>query len=131
MDAPVRKNYWIISPTVDLSCIIFGWILFFLAPYFLSEYYETFRLISITFLAGAHRYFTIPLVYMDRTEFNRRRNVYILTPILCFLFVSLAYYFRIDEPEMYALFYLFNYFHFVRQKYGILRIYSGKAGWGQ
>ena len=31
---------------------------------------------------------------------------------------------------MFAFWYLFNYFHFVRQKYGILRIYSGKAQWG-
>jgi hypothetical protein len=31
---------------------------------------------------------------------------------------------------MFAFWYLFNYFHFVRQKYGILRIYSGKGQWG-
>ena len=31
---------------------------------------------------------------------------------------------------MFAFWWFFNYFHFVRQKYGILRIYSSKERWG-
>ena len=82
------------------------------------------------FFLRTHRYFTFLLVYLDRAEFSRARVLYTLIPILCFVFVGLCYFFRIDEPEMFAFWYLFNYFHFVRQKYGILRIYSGKARWG-
>ena len=126
---PQITSHWIISPTVDLSCISLGWLAFFCAPYFFAEHSETFRLIAVTSFV-AHRYFTFPLVYLDRIEFERRRVIYLLTPLFCLGFVVLCYYFRIDEPEMFAFWYLFNYFHFVRQKYGILRIYSGKGQWG-
>lgn len=120
---------WIVTPAVDLSCISLGWLAFFLAPYCFPGQSETFRLIAVTAFV-AHRYFTFPLVYLDRVEFARRKYVYLFAPVLCLGFVGLCYYFRIDEPEMFAFWYLFNYFHFVRQKYGILRIYSGKARWG-
>lgn len=129
MDSQVRKNAWIIDPTTDLVCITLGWMAFFWVPYFFAEYAETLRFIAVSTFVG-HRYITFPLVYFDRAEFNRRPGVYILTPILAFAFVGLCYYFRVDEPEMFTLWYLFTLFHIVRQKYGILRIYSGKAGWG-
>jgi len=123
------KSNWIITPTIDLTCLSLGWLAFFLMPYYFANHAETFRLIAVTSFA-AHRYFTFPLVYLDRIEFHRQKTIYIITPILCLALVGLCYYFRIDEPEMFAFWYLFNYFHFVRQKYGILRIYSGKARWG-
>lgn len=128
----VKKEHtlWVVTPVVDLSCITLGWLLFFFAPYLFPKYFDTIRIISVTFLFATHRYFTFLLVYLDRAEFNRARVLYTLIPILCFIFVGLCYFFRIDEPEMFAFWYLFNYFHFVRQKYGILRIYSGKARWG-
>ena len=125
----MKKSHWIISPSVDLCCISLGWLVFFAVPYLFSDYSETFRLIAVTSFV-AHRYFTFPLVYLDRIEFERRRLIYLITPVLCLGFVALCYYFRVEEPEMFAFWYLFNYFHFVRQKYGILRIYSGKGQWG-
>lgn len=125
----MKKSHWIISPSVDLSCISVGWLALFAAPSLFPHHSESFRLIAVTSFV-AHRYFTFPLVYLDRIEFARRRLTYIATPLLCLGFVGLCYYFRIDEPEMFAFWYLFNYFHFVRQKYGILRIYSGKGQWG-
>lgn len=130
MNSPSRPYSWIISPSVDLSFITLGWVLFYLTPHLFPQHFETIRLISITFLAGAHRYYTFPLVYLDRAEFHRCRGFYILAPIVVTIAVALCYYFRVDEPEMYSIWYLFNYFHFIRQKYGILRIYSGKAGYG-
>ena len=125
----MKKIHWIVSPTVDLSCISLGWLVLFIASYFFAEYSESFRIIAVTSFV-AHRYFTFPLVYFDRIEFERRRLIYIIAPVFCLGFVALCYYLRIDDPEMFAFWYLFNYFHFVRQKYGILRIYSGKGQWG-
>jgi hypothetical protein len=124
-----KQSPWIVNRSIDLSCITLGWALFFFIPYQLPAYATQFHFLAITFFV-AHRYFTFPLVYMDRVEFNRHRIIYIITPILCLLLVVLCYYFRVDEPEMFAIWYLFNFFHFVRHKYGILRIYSGKAQWG-
>ena len=123
---PIR---WIISPAIDLSCISLGWLLFFLLPIFSEVHSEQVRVVAFTFFV-AHRYFTFPLVYLDRPEFQRRKWTYLITPFICIGGVWLCYYFRIDEPEMFAFWWFFNYFHFVRQKYGILRIYSGKGKWG-
>ncbi len=130
MSESPRPTQWIVSPLVDLSFITLGWIAFYLTPHLFPQHLETIRLVSVTFLSGAHRYYTFPLVYFDRAEFGRRRGFYILAPVLVTVGVALCYYFRVDEPEMYGAWYLFNYFHFVRQKYGILRIYSGKSGYG-
>jgi len=125
-----QRNWWVVNATTDLSCITLGWLLFFFAPYLLPQYFEEIRIISVAFLFGTHRYFTFLLVYLDRSEFSRHPKLYIWIPILCFVFVGVCYYFKIEEPEMFAVWYLFNFYHFVRQKYGILRIYSGKAGGG-
>ena len=132
-DRPERASpasRWVINSAVDLSCVSVGWVVFYFAPVLFPEYFEAIRIFSISFLFATHRYFTFLLVYLDRVEFDRHRKAYAVIPPACLLFVVLCYYFRIDEPEMYALWYLFNYFHFVRQKYGFLRIYSGKARWG-
>jgi len=106
-----------------------GWLVFFLFPVFVDVYAEEARVIAFTFFV-AHRYFTFPLVYLDKPEFQRRKWTYLITPVICIGGVWLCYVFRVDEPEMFAFWWFFNYFHFVRQKYGILRIYSGKGRWG-
>lgn len=129
MASTTQKKTWIINPTTDLTCITLGWTVFFVVPFYLPQYAPDFHFLAVTSFV-AHRYFTFPLVYLDRTEFNRSRSIYIVTPILCLAFVALCYYFKVEEPEMFAFWYFFNFFHFVRQKYGILRIYSGKAQWG-
>ena len=97
----MKKSHWIISPSVDLCCISLGWLVFFAAPYLLPDHGETFRLIAVTSFV-AHRYFTFPLVYLDRIEFERRRLIYLITPVLCLGFVAMCYYFRVEEPEMFA-----------------------------
>lgn len=101
----------------------------FLLPILAPGLEENVRVVAITFFV-AHRYFTFSLVYMDRVEFARRKWTYLLVPFICIAGVWLCYHLRIDEPEMFAFWWFFNYFHFVRQKYGIVRIYSGKTRWG-
>ena len=128
-DATLTKNRWIVGPLVDLSCISAGWMVLFLLPILAPLHEENARVVAITFFV-AHRYFTFPLVYMDRVEFARRRWTYLIVPVVSLVGVWLCYHFRVDEPEMFAFWWFFNYFHFVRQKYGILRIYSGKNRWG-
>ena len=129
MATPTKQQTWIVSPLVDLSCISVGWLVFFVMPLLTPEQSSKIRTVAFTFFV-AHRYFTFLLVYLDRTEFARRKLIYALTPGICIVFVWLCYYFKVEEPEMFAFWWLFNYFHFVRQKYGILRIYSGKSRWG-
>lgn len=127
MDSTPRRSHWIIAPALDLACFTAGWAVLFFIPYLSPQHTDPIRTFALAFFT-AHRYFTFLLVYLDRAEFNRRRGTYILTPIVTFSGVGLCYFFRVDEPEMFAFWYLFNYFHFVTQKYGILRIYSRKSG---
>ena len=128
-DLTLPKKRWIVNPLVDLTCISAGWAVLFLLPIIAPGLEENARVVAITFFV-AHRYFTFPLVYMDRVEFARRRWTYLIVPVVCPAGVWLCYELRVAEPEMFTFWWFFNYFHFVRQKYGILRIYSGKAKWG-
>ncbi len=128
-DTAVTQNRWIVGPLVDLSCISVGWTVFFLLPLIVPEQVENARIVAITFFV-AHRYFTFPLVYLDRVEYARRKWTYLIVPVVCLVGVWLCFVLRVAEPEMFAFWWFFNYFHFVRQKYGLLRIYSGKTKWG-
>jgi hypothetical protein len=124
-----KQSPWIVNRSIDLSCITLGWALFFFIPYQLPAYATQFHFLAITFFV-AHRYFTFPLVYMDRVEFNRHRIIYIITPILCLLLVVLCYYFRVDEPEMFAIWYLFNFFHLCVKNMGSCASIQAKPSGG-
>ena len=128
-DTAASRNRWIINSKVDLSCFSLGWALIFFVPLALPALEENARFVAETFFI-AHRYFTFPLVYLDRAEFGRRKLTYLITPTICIVGVWLCYFFRVHEPEMFIFWSFFNYFHFVKQKYGLLRIYSSKTGWG-
>ncbi len=128
-DSAVPQNRWIISPLVDLSCFSVGWVAIFLLPLLVPELEDSAQFVAVTFFIS-HRYFTFPLVYGDRAEYARRRRTYIVVPVICVIGVWFCYFFRVAEPEMFTFWSFFNYFHFVKQKYGLLRIYSSKTRWG-
>lgn len=128
-DRDVTKSRWIINPKVDLLCFSIGWTLVFFFPLVIPALEENARFVAETFFI-AHRYFTFPLVYMDRAEYTRRKWTYLIVPVVCVVGVWFCYFFRVHEPEMFTFWSFFNYFHFVKQKYGLLRIYSNKSGWG-
>ncbi len=117
------------SILVDLSCFSIGWTVIFLLPLIVPELEEDATFVAVTFFI-AHRYFTFPLVYLDRAEYARRKSTYLIVPVVCLVGVWLCYFFRVAEPEMFIFWSFFNYFHFVKQKYGLLRIYSSKTRWG-
>ena len=79
MSVEKTHTLWVVTPVVDLSCITLGWLLFFFAPYLFPKYFDTIRIVSVTFLFATHRYFTFLLVYLDRAEFSRAR---VLLPLL-------------------------------------------------
>ena len=128
-DSAVPQNRWVVNPLVDLSCFSVGWTVIYLLPLIVPELEEKASFVAVTFFI-AHRYFTFPLVYLDRAEYARRKWTYLIVPVVCLAGVWLCYFFRVAEPEMFIFWSFFNYFHFVKQKYGILRIYSGKTRWG-
>jgi hypothetical protein len=94
-----------------------------------------------------HRHITFPLVYGDPEQFNRRKKAYFLLPLFFLLLTvasllaepppalaqSLGKSLRIQRPFFIALLmasFLWNVYHTMMQKVGLLRIYSRKAGWG-
>ena len=71
-----------------------------------------------------HVYSTLYRTYFDKEELKRNRDLYILTPLLCWLGGVVLYSFG----WMYfwrSLAYL-AVFHFIRQQYGFMRLYSRK-----
>lgn len=74
----------------------------------------------------AHVWSTLAVTYLKPGELRRRPALYLLTPLACFA-VALAVH-LVGGPAAFwrALAYL-AVFHFVRQQYGLLRIYSRGA----
>ena len=88
-----------------------------------------------------HRHYTFGLVYGDATEFARRRGLYIWFPVLLFAFMlpfALAgFYPGAWNHGMYVALVaitvpggVWNVFHIIMQKYGVLRAYGVKLGYG-
>ncbi len=91
--------------------------------------------LAITYV---HRHYTFVLVYGDRGTFSRRAREFIAAPILVFALLGLMRAFRgVDliagiSPWMVVLVVvgIWNIWHTVMQRYGILRIYAGKSRGG-
>jgi hypothetical protein len=82
---------WIASPSTDLIYFGFGWVPIF-ALFVLLERLGLRDtgwqplLVFVLFVNFLHRHLTLPLVYADPEQFDRRRSAYILLPILCLVF---------------------------------------------
>lgn len=124
---------WLFSPRVDLLTFggsallamvmlgvgaVFGW---------LSQDTPSWAwVVAILLIDVAHVYATGFRVYFDRDELKRRPWLYGLTPLLAFA-VSWAIYSESIDAFWRCLAYL-AVFHFIRQQYGWVALYRGKAG---
>ncbi len=70
------------------------------------------------------------LVYGQKEEFDKRRQVYIYLPIIATVITALSVYFKMF-PYLLTLSVLWTMYHSVAQKYGFTRIYSRKASYGE
>jgi hypothetical protein len=70
----------------------------------------------------AHVYSTIFRTYADPKEFQARRTLYTLTPLICWAVGALLY--SIDGLVFWRAITYFAVFHFIRQQYGFMMIYS-------
>lgn len=126
-------NSWLFSARVDLAaflgsalvalCLVavggqLGWLQ--------ADTPEWMWVTAILLIDVAHVYATGFRVYFDRTEFNRRRTLYVLTPLLSFGIGCAVY---SESPTLFwrLLAYL-AVFHFVRQQYGWVAMYRARAG---
>lgn len=127
--APARSMPWIHSPQVDLAFILgpsliatlFG----FLAHRYLPQTEEipTWAWVLLVMAVDVgHVYSTLYRTYFDKTEFKKHQGLYVNTPVLCWL----------GGVALYSFGWIFFWralaylavFHFIRQQYGFMRIYS-------
>ncbi|MCI0454646.1 MAG: hypothetical protein L0Y68_06595 [Candidatus Dadabacteria bacterium] len=124
----VQKS-WIKNPAADLSFFDFGWILVLL-PLVIFKDHLSIIILSVLIVSYIHRHYTFALVYGDKEEFQKRKQIYIFLPIIAALATILSLYFDAFKVLLVAAV-LWNMYHTITQKYGIARIYSRKAGYGE
>lgn len=79
---------------------------------------------AVILLDYGHVFSTLFRTYLDKEEFLKRRTLYIVTPLVCFL---LAVWFHQLSPMFCLQIYMyFNIYHFVRQQYGWMRLAARK-----
>lgn len=133
----LTSQKWIRSPAYDLVFLSFGWIAV-LIPFLLSDPKPTGLLILIVLIFNfMHRNLTHFLVYGDRQVFRERKKSYIALPIFFFGLAAvclLASSRGLNTKPMLLLLLLasnlWNFYHTIAQKVGILRVYSRKSGVG-
>lgn len=123
------SKYWIQSPASDLVFFSFGWIVVFL-PLLIFEDHIGVIILIVLLVNYIHRHYTFALVYVQKEEFEKRKKIYILLPLIAAL-VTIIFIYVDAFKILLTLSVLWTMYHSVYQKYGITRVYSRKAGYGE
>ncbi|GAL84312.1 hypothetical protein Solca_2407 [Sporocytophaga myxococcoides] len=125
----LKEQKWIGTPANDLLFILsppfFCLLLIGIFPEIFSEDNEvsTFQWIVLVLLIDvAHVYSTIFRTYFDKDVFTKHRLMLVNTPVVCFIAGVILYEF--DALIFWRVLAYIAVFHFIRQQYGFLRIYS-------
>ena len=78
--------------------------------------------ILILLIDVAHVYSTLFRTYMDPVRFRKQRDLFLAVPVICYMAGVLLY--SIDNMLFWRLLAYLAVFHFVRQQYGFMRLYS-------
>lgn len=79
-------------------------------------------LFLIVFIDVAHVYSTLFKTYFVKSEFQRRKQLYIGLPVFCFLIGIILFLF--GSQVFWSVLAYVAVFHFIRQQYGFMRLYS-------
>ena len=123
---------WIHKSKTDFWLILFPAFfvlgIVFVFQDWLSEIQEDYSfytwLFLIVFIDVAHVYATLFKTYFVKSEFQRRKKLYIGLPIICFL-IGL-FLFGFGSSVFWSVLAYVAVFHFVRQQYGFVRLYARK-----
>lgn len=123
------KSNWLVSPGKETVLILLPLFLPVLVVFFFQGYFETHTevttlwwLVLILMIDVSHVYSTLFRFYWERATFQKYRSLLILIPVCCLLIgvsLHLVSSFLFWRVLAYAAL-----FHFVRQQYGFLRLYS-------
>ena len=120
---------WIYSPKFDLAAII-GPPLVITAVVLMwgsklatiSDMPAWLWIILVLGIDVAHVYSSLFRTYFDKEEFQRRRTLYIVVPVVCWL-GGMAIYYWLGPTNFWRGVAYFAIYHFVRQQYGFLMLY--------
>lgn len=131
-----RSRLWIHSAGLDLFFFSFGWLLLFavfiaMDQSSLKSSARSFLIVSILLFSFLHRHLTFPMVYGDREIFQQRKIAYVVFPLLFLVLTLLSLKLTSLMILLVGLSVLWNIYHTLMQKIGLLRIYSRKAGYGK
>lgn len=124
-----RDQPWIYSARFDgifilgPSLFVTAVVLFFHAE--LEALKEIPPLVWLFLIVGidvSHVYSTLFRTYLNREEIRKRQALYVLTPLICWIFGCFIY--SIDSLLFWRVLAYLAVFHFIRQQYGFMMIYS-------
>lgn len=123
------KQPWLHNPSFDGLYILLPGFLALLITLLLPQQYkttDTMPLISwvilILLIDVAHVYSTIFRTYWNKENFSKHKQLYIAIPLLCYVVGVLIYTF--DALLFWRVLAYLAVYHFIRQQYGIMRLYS-------
>ncbi|MBI3555824.1 MAG: hypothetical protein HY074_06150 [Deltaproteobacteria bacterium] len=152
-----RELAWIHSPALDTVLLAFNWlpVVAFCAWVAARDQQPVCDLVGFdscsplllvlftvtNFVIRIHRHYTYGLVYADSVEFAKRRATYVWFPVLLFLamlpFAFAGYFPHPWSHNLYVMLVVisvpggvWNVFHIIMQKYGVLRAYAVRLGYG-
>lgn len=127
--ATASPRHWIQAPVPDTLFFGYGWLAVLLPLVWFPHLFAPVVLVVLLF-NYVHRHYTFVLVYGEPEVFRRDREVYLLLPLLAAMVTYLFAFF--DAFRLLLTFsVLWTIFHSVAQKFGIMRVYSRKAGYGE
>lgn len=136
------KSAWIANPFVDVPLLACGWLLVYLPLLWIEARFGAHRdmalyrrelgwvVLAVLLVNYVHRHYTFLLVYGDRAEFEKHKTAYLLWPLaaLAVTAASLGFGFF---ALLAGLSVAWTMYHTIAQKFGLLRVYAAKAGYGR
>ncbi len=123
------KQPWLKSASFDGLFILLPGLLALLITFFLpAQYKHTDEMpvwawvVLVLLVDVAHVYSTLFRTYFDKERFSKYRVLYLFIPIACFITGVLLY--SVSASLFWRILAYLAVFHFVRQQYGFVRLYS-------
>jgi hypothetical protein len=139
---PTRSAGWLRSPFWDAGLLAFGWLPFYgwilVASIGTTHWGSdgspgfTAALAVALALNFVHRQYVLVLVYGDPESLGERPRTYAIAPVLALLVVGGALWSRVPAAQsaVLAALGIWNVWHVIQQRYGLLRVYSARARGG-
>lgn len=123
------KQPWINSASSDALFILMPpFLALMLVALFPQQFRESdempliYWLVLIVFIDVAHVYSTLYRTYFNPLEFKEKQSLLISIPILCY--VAGVIFYNLDALLFWRILAYLAVFHFIRQQYGFMRLYS-------